>query len=498
MNRTVCFSLVVVILALTVCAEAATRPNIVMIFTDDQRHDAVGYAGNAAVHTPNLDRLAVRGLVFRNCFVNTSICAVSRANLLAGQYPGRHGIDDFHRTFSRAQLEKTVPARLRQAGYQTAFIGKWGIGDSPAKTYEGAAVFDYWAGQPMQTCFFHERDCRYVMANGFQRLPDDLCDCPADAHGRKGFRNRVGKANLNTPLHVDSQVTPLHVERFLDGRDPAQPFCLLLFFKAPHAPFIDWDPAFGDAVDGVSMPVPAAATLANAKREPEIVRKSLGAPAGMRYLQRPELLDRHMRDYYRLIASMDAGVGRVMAQLTARGLRDNTVILFTSDNGHLKGEHGLAGKWLMYEPSLRVPGFILDPRRPGGKAVQQMVITTDFSVTMLALAGLDIPSEMTGLDLTALYADTAPVWRSDFLYDHPYGHRGRIPRTLGIRAERYVYTRYIDPVPPFEQLFDLQVDPDQLANLAGRPGSRDLLRRMRQRCDELVASQRQGRRRDDE
>ena len=108
---------------------AAERPNLVMIFTDDQRYDAVGYAGNDAVHTPNLDRLAQQGLIFRNCFVNTSICAVSRANLLSGQYPGRHGIDDFHKTFTPEQLRRTVPARLRDAGYQTAFFGKWGIGD---------------------------------------------------------------------------------------------------------------------------------------------------------------------------------------------------------------------------------------------------------------------------------------------------------------------------------------------------------------------------------
>ena len=174
---------------------AAMRPNIVMIFTDDQRYDAVGYTGNSAVRTPNLDRLAQQGLVFRNCFVNTSICAVSRANLLAGQYPGRHGIKDFHKTFTPDQLKQTVPARLQAAGYQTAFFGKWGIGDSPERTHQGAAVFDYWAGQPMQTCYFHEPDCRFVQFNGFHRPLDDLCDCHADAGARLGYRNRIGKAN---------------------------------------------------------------------------------------------------------------------------------------------------------------------------------------------------------------------------------------------------------------------------------------------------------------
>ena len=265
---------------------ATERPNVVMIFTDDQRHDAVGYAGNDAVHTPNLDGLARQGLIFQNCFVNTSICAISRANLLSGQYPGRHGIDDFHQ--------------------------------------------------------------------------------------------------------------------------------LMLFFKAPHAPFTDWDPATEHLTDGRQMPRPSAATLANAEREPEIIKQSLGRPSGMRYLQDPKWFDRHMRDYYRLIASMDTGVGRIMQSLKQRGLDQNTVVLFTSDNGHYKGEHGLAGKWLMHEPSLRVPGFLFDPRQPSGKTTDRMVITTDFSVTLLSLAGVPVPDNMTGLDLHGLYAESPENWREDF------------------------------------------------------------------------------------
>lgn len=465
---------------------AAERPNIVMIFTDDQRHDAVGYAGNDAVHTPTLDRLARQGLIFQNCFVNTSICAISRANLLSGQYPGRHGIDDFHKTFTAEQLRQTVPARLQAAGYQTAFFGKWGIGDSPERTHQGAAVFDYWAGQPMQTCFFHESDCRYVKFDGFDRPLDDLCDCPVDAGGRMGYRNRVGKANLQSPLHVDAEIIPIHVERFLDGRDAEKPFCMMLFFKAPHAPFTDWDPETEHLTDGRQMPRPTAATLANAEREPEIIKQSLGRPSGMRYLQDPKWFDRHMRDYYRLIASMDAGVGRIMQLLKDRGLDQNTVVLFTSDNGHYKGEHGLAGKWLMHEPSLRVPGFLFDPRQPGGNTTDRMVITTDFSVTMLALAGLDIPQNMTGRNLTVLRSNPGALWRKDFLYDHPYGHGGKIPKTVGVRTETHTYTRYIDLTPPLEQLFDLRSDPDQLNNLADYPQHNELLCQLRKRCDALL------------
>jgi len=174
-----------------------------------------------------------------------------------------------------------------------------------------------------------------------------------------------------------------------------------------------------------------------------------------------------------------------MKELEARGLAKNTVILFTSDNGYFSGEHGLGGKWLMYEPSLRVPGFLFDPRHRGGKTTDRMVITTDFSVTMLALAGLEIPDSMTGRNLMKLVENPEASWRTDFLYDHPYSHKGRIPRTLGVRTERYSYTRYIDPDPPFEQLFDLEKDPAQLINLADDAAHSDLLKELRQRCDQL-------------
>ncbi len=185
------------------------RPNLILIFTDDQRFDAVGYAGNTAVSTPHLDALAREALVFENCYVNTSICAVNRANVMAGQYPGRHGIDDFFKVFSEQQLRDTVPGRLQAAGYQTAFFGKWGIGDSPEKTHAAAEVFDYWAGQPMQTCFFHEPDCRYVNFDGFEPAARRPVRLPA----RRPRERRVPQP--------DRQSEPRRPDPHGRGRDPA-------------------------------------------------------------------------------------------------------------------------------------------------------------------------------------------------------------------------------------------------------------------------------------
>jgi arylsulfatase A-like enzyme len=139
----------------------------------------------------------------------------------------------------------------------------------------------------------------------------------------------------------------------------------------------------------------------------------------------------------------------------------------------------------MHEPSLRVPGFLFDPRQPCGETTDRMVITTDFSVTMLAIAGIDIPDNMPGRDLTTLHTNPEAPWREDFYYDHPYAHDGKIPRTIGVRTATHTYTRYIDPNPPFEQLFDLRSDPDQLNNLAEQPDHAKLLEGLRHRCDVL-------------
>ena len=469
---------------------AAAPPNLVLIFTDDQRYDAVGFAGNTAVSSPHLDRLAREGLVFQNCFVNTSICAVSRANIISGQYPDRHGVKDFFAVLDPEQLGRSVPGLLQQAGYQTAFFGKWGIGDSAEATAQGAAVFDYWAGQPMQTSFYHEPDCRYVNHDGFKGAVDDLCDCPADSRGVAGFHNRIGKDNLTDPLHTDADVIPLQVQRFLEGRDPDKPFALFLFFKSPHSPYEDWDQDVAAVTDQIVMPTPPGASLPLAQQEPELVKKSLGRPSGMLYLQQPEVLDQHLRDYYRLVSSMDRGVGKIDQQLRERGLAQQTVTLFTSDNGHFKGEHGLAGKWLMYEPSLRVPGFLHDPRQLHATVTTRPVITTDFSVTMLRLAGVRDTDHMTGRDLSPLLQNPAAAWRDDFYYDHPYGHGGAIPRTVGVRTNRYTYTRYVDQQPAFEQLFDLLHDPLQVRNLAVEAQHQETLRTLRQRCDQLQSETR--------
>ncbi len=468
------------------------RPNVLVVFTDDQRFDAAGFSGNTAIYTPNLDRVARQGVIFDNCFVNTSICAVSRANLITGQYPDRHGVTDFFKVLDDEQMQATFPVRLREAGYFTGQIGKWGIGDSIESTHRAATFFDYWGGASHQTNFLHEADCTYVLYDGVSKPINDVCDCPADSRGVKGPHVRIGRANLQGEvLQVDMDVAPMKAKDFLDARDEAgknKPFALLVQFKAPHSPFGDWDLEMKDRYKGLFLPHPPTATMQVADAEPQVVKKSLGGGGGRRLAGSEEEMQKHLQNYYRLVSSMDAGFGKIIDELEARGELDNTVIFFTSDNGFMNGDHGSIEKWLMYEPSLRVPGFVTDMRQPrtqGPKRVQELVTTVDFGASVLDAAGLDVPSNMTGVSFMSAIDGELTGWRDDFYYHQPFLANGRLPYTTGVRSEQYSYTAYESETPIVEQLFDLHADPMQLNNLINDPAHAEVAKAMRLRLEEL-------------
>ena len=222
--------------------ESKDPVNILFLFTDDQRWDALGYAGNPVIRTPNLDNLAKQGMYFQNAFVTTAICCVSRASILTGQYARFSGVQDF---FTPIRLETTYPHYLREAGYYTGFIGKWGTLENDTSYFMQAAdLFDFWAGCMGQSNYWHERDCNYVMNNGTTEKHHFFCNCPPDAQGNHGEEIRTGKANMKDPVHQETYVIPDKVRKFLDQRDPGNPFCLSVSFKAPHGPWGDYDEIF--------------------------------------------------------------------------------------------------------------------------------------------------------------------------------------------------------------------------------------------------------------
>lgn len=462
------------------------RPNILFIFTDDQRQDTFGAVGNPVIETPNLDRLINDGIWFENSFVTTSICCVNRACILTGEHSVRHGVHDFFQTLTNQQLRETYAGVLREQGYYTGFIGKWGIGDSVEATARGAQVFDFWAGASHQTNFWHEADCPYVLNDGVTNKTDNTCTCPPDARGIDGPRVRIGKANIEDPVHLETEVFVDKFEDFLDTRDPDKPFHYSAFFKSPHSPFSDYPDETAHLYVNAKMPIPWTATPGHADARPEFMKNHLGNPTGQRQVDDHEVLSNFLREYYRLVTGIDITVGKMVEALEERGLADNTVILYTSDNGYFSGEQGYAGKWLMYEPSLRVPGFYYDPRLPRelrGQRLEHPVVTIDFSVTMLDLAGAPVPGDMQGMSFAQLAANPDVPWREDFYYEHRYDHGGQIKNSEGVWSKEWKYVLYPGEDPPVEQLFHLTSDPDELNDLWGDPAHAAVREQMRARWE---------------
>ena len=432
--RSRCLSILIVLLGVcsSAIAQSAARPNFVFLLIDDHRWNALGYMGDKIVQTPNLDRLAARSTVFENCFVTTSICAVSRASILTGQWMRRHGIDDFATGLNGAAWDNTYPALLRGAGYRTGFIGKYGVGNVK-ETDAKASAFDYWQGLPGQggKFFFDPKD-------------------PTHTHATARFGNQALE--------------------FISGCQPSKPFCLSVSFNAVHARDhepreYEPDPRDEALYANVTIPRVSLDTEEAFRRLPESVQKSEGRTRWNWRFDNPEKAQGILRDYYRLITGVDREVGRIMAALEEQGLAKNTVIIVTADNGYALGDRGMADKWFMYEEDIRVMGMIHDPRQPEGRHSKAMVLNVDFAPTMLEMAGVPIPKAMQGRSLVPLVRGGTPKgWRTEFFYEH-HTKPDRIPRCEGIRTERWKYIRWIDEKPAKEELYDLASDPLEEHNL---------------------------------
>jgi len=429
----------------------ATKPNILFILTDDQRWNALGCMGDPNVQTPHIDRLAREGVLFQNHFVTTSICCVSRASIFAGQYERRHGIGNFTKSFSPEQWAQTYPALLRQHGYYTGFIGKFGVGDDKA-VEAMAGKFDFWRG---------------IVGQGGKYFIE-----PGDT-------NRV---------HQTARYGGQALE-FLRATPTNRPFCLSISFTAPHArdhmpreftPDERDEPMYAER----TITPPPNATEAEFAKLPKSVQTSEARTRWHWRFDTPEKFQSNTRDYYRLISGIDREVGRIVAELQARGLASNTVIIFTSDNGFALGDRGLADKWFMYEESVRDPLIIYDPREPAakrGRSERAMTLNIDFAPTMLALAGVPPPAGMQGRSLLPLVQGQAPSdWRTEFFYEHDFAPN-IIPPSEGVRTERWAYIRWVNESPLVEELFDLKADPLEGHNLAGDPEHASTLAKLRAR-----------------
>jgi arylsulfatase A-like enzyme len=449
------------------------RPNILFLLTDDQRFDAVGYV-NDAVLTPHIDKLASTSLRFRNMFVTTPICAISRASIFTGMYGRRHRCD-FATSLSPELASSSYPTLMRRAGYRTAFFGKYGVGD-------GMVTGKILTDRPTAA----ERAGFDVIENfGFSYFLDDD---PEHKH------------------HIH-QMLAERSEAFLDSCGKDQPFCLSLSFVSPHENMVGHFPeveqllpAESDVLQlyqGKTFPDRPLMNEAAFETLPDFLRHSYARLLWQKLMSTPGQRLDYVRKYNALISGIDRVVGKLVHKLEAMDLLSNTIIIFTSDNGFFLGDYEVSQKWFGYEPSIRVPLFIRLPGAAPGQDIDQMALNIDLAPTMLAMAGVPIPQRMQGRDLSVLWTGaSAQSWRSDFLYEFTTSYdpatqarreRGKksIPSSEGVRDERYTYLRYPIQKRDNEFLFDRRTDPGELSNLV-RKVPVDLLNHYRRRTDELI------------
>lgn len=414
--------------------------NVVFVITDDQRWDGAGFMGHPFLRTPNLDRLARQGAFCSAAFVTTALCCPSRATMLSGMYAHRHGVLD-----NQTELDPSIPSLpvlLQAAGYDTAYVGKWHMGKSSSEPRPG---WGRWA------CF---------RGQGHYTYPGPPERDPAD----RGF-NFDGELREVTG-YVTDLVTDEAV-RFIESRDGSEPFCLGIGHKACHAPF---EPAerHRDAFADVPVPAPLPDTDAAYAGLPTWMRRMRSSIFGVERLYdgRWASFADWYRDYHRTLLAVDEGLGRVLAALEDKGLLEDTLVVFTSDNGFMLGEQGVLDKRCFYEASVRIPLVAHCPSLiEAGTRIDELVLNLDLAPTLLDAMGLEAPSTMQGASWLGLAAGRDVKWRKDFLYEYFFEKRfPHTPTVLGVRTADLKLVTY-HGVWADDELYDLRSDPGETRNL---------------------------------
>jgi arylsulfatase A-like enzyme len=468
---------------------AAKRPNIIFIMSDDQRWDAMGCMGNTVIKTPNMDRLASDGVLFTNAFLTTSICMASRACVMLGQFEARHQCNferPSNKTISYAEFDKSYPRLLQKAGYRIGFIGKFGFAVSKEKILNCPLNPD------------GSRDGKGHLWKKPEYMPSDKFDSWYGFPGQGTYfpKDKPGK-------HLTGIMGEQAAEFFQSG-DPNHPFCLSISFKAPHGPHHP-DPAYKDMYKDVKIPRQLNDSDEYFEKLPKVVRRHWRGRRVYYKEAGPENYQEFMERYYQCITGIDTVIGRIRNELKHLKLDDNTVIIYTSDNGYFLGSKGLGGKALLYEESIRTPLIIFDPRLDPSKQSSrcpQLVMSVDFAPTMLDIAGLKSPSTMQGKSLAPLLTDPKTKWRDSTFHENYFTSHfvpaladagdwrekilERSVRCKAVRTKRYKYIRYFEQRPIIEELFDLQNDPIEANNVVGKSQYSNILASLREKCDDWI------------
>jgi arylsulfatase A-like enzyme len=452
---------------------ARKQPNLLFIMSDDHASHAMSCYGSRINQTPHLDRIANEGMRLDNCFCTNSICTPSRATILAGTYNHVNGVTTLATKMDNRL--NTYPKILQEAGYQTAIFGKWHLGIGPEHCPTG---FDDWAVLPGQG-LYHNPEFIFKGPDGGQR------------RGVKGY--------------VSDLIADMSLE-WLENRDPEKPFALMCHHKAPHRP---WEPDEKHADMYLNEFIPEPDNLlddyANRSTAPAEARMRVGPHSNYQdldantpgWMDEPELrrwaYQRYIKKYLRVVASIDDNVGRLLDYLDEAGLAEDTIVIYTSDQGFFLGDHGWYDKRFMYEESLRMPFIIRYPREiQAGSVNDDIVLNVDFAPTFLDYAGAPIPEEFQGRSFRPLLNGRTPEdWQRSMYYRYwmhdnhhwvraHYGVRTRDHKLIcyygdglgqpGCREEKY----------PVEwELFDLSADPREMKSIYDDPAEAETVRTLK-------------------
>jgi arylsulfatase A-like enzyme len=502
----VVFSAGIMIAGLTItesCVKTDQRPNIIYIMSDDHAYQAISAYGGMLSEfapTPNIDRIANQGMRFERCMVTNSICGPSRATIITGKYSHLNKFIDNTSSFDGSQL--TFPKLFQQAGYQTAMIGKWHLRTDPTG-------FDHWDILPGQGQYYNPV---FIDTSG-----------------------RYNMTGYTTEIIADKAI-----QWIKEVKDSGKPFMLMMHHKAPHR---SWEPGPNELgmFDSVTFPEPATLfddysnrgtaehsqemTIAEdmtlegdlklVKKTPQSEEEQERRSRRERYLT-PEQLEawnavydpkieyfyssdlsgddlvhykyqRYMQDYLACIAAVDKSVGKVLDFLKSNGLDENTIVVYTSDQGFYLGEHGWFDKRWMFKESLRTPLLVMWPGvvQPGS-VNNDMVSNLDFAETFLDAANINIPEEMQGRSfLPLLKGNTPEDWRTSHYY-HYYEYPGwhSVKRHYGITTDQYKLIHFYYDIDEWE-LFDLKNDPNEMKNVYNDPSYNDVKETLHEQLDQL-------------
>ena len=447
-------------------AKVSPRPNIVFILVDDLRFDELGITGHPFIRTPNIDRIGKEGALFRNAFMTTPLCCPSRASFLTGQYAHTHGITDNVDRSAHSHTLVTFPLLLHQSGYETAFIGKWHMGNDD-KPRPG---FDRWVSFKGQGTY----------------LNPDI--------------NEDGK-----PVKLAGYITDIlnaYAVEFIK-RSHDKPFLIYLAHKAIHPEVTQNDDGSVNLADAevfipaerhrdlyAGSPIPHRPNYKRAPEDKLALQRRIGdlPPLGPGTATRDETILGRQRS----LMAIEDGVGEILRVLKETGQLANTIVVFTSDNGYFYGEHGLSvERRLAYEESIRMPLLIRYPKAiTAGLVRSEFALNIDMAPTLLELSGVAVPDMMQGRSLVPLLNGKRVPWRNSFLIE--YYTDNVFPRILkmgykAVRNGRWKYIHYLE-LEGMDELYDLNTDPYEMKNLVHQPGARKALDEMKKEMERLLDS----------